>query len=116
MQHRSDWLRERDPELYKGHLQFFGKQGQPVETIDTYDGCPDAETFAREYAYRHKPVLMRGCARTLPAFKWTDETMRAKADPDWHPTQELQANSSPGPNPSPNANPNPNPNPNRTVY
>ena len=92
MQHRSDWLRERDPELYKGHLQFFGKQGQPVETIDTYDGCPDAETFAREYAYRHKPVLMRGCARTLPAFKWTDETMRAKADPDWHPTQELQKN------------------------
>jgi len=88
----TDYLRTEDPENYKGHLQFFGKQGQPRVPIDIVEGCLDGATFLKEYTYKHKPVLMKGCAFEMEAVdKWTDEYfLKHKDVREWTPIVETQ--------------------------
>ena len=61
----------------QGHLQPIGKQGPRLGSISQIDGFPNAETFYREYVRESRPLLMRGAALSLPAFKeWTDDNLK----------------------------------------
>lgn len=86
----SDDLRETQPELYKGHLEFLGLQGQPFTEVEYFDGCPNGARFAERYVYKHKPAVFRGCALSQPALKWTEEMLKRKASETWSPLQETQ--------------------------
>eukprot|EP00466_Bigelowiella_natans_P015111 jgi/Bigna1/126416/aug1.2_g1124 len=86
-------LREQDPQKYKGHLDYFGKQGQVDPGIEEVEGCMEPDVFLKEYVYRHKPVVMRGCMHMdggLPD-KWTDEYfMSFEEIRAWKPIVETQ--------------------------
>ncbi len=85
-------LAEQDPERYRGHLDYFGRQGQPDPGIDIVEGCIPGPEFLERYVYRHKPVLMRGCGWEMPALeRWTDEYFSATPElREWTPIVETQ--------------------------
>ena len=71
-----------------GHLEFLGRQGQRIERVAEVQGCLSPEDFLKNYVYRHKPVVQRGCMKPTP--RWTDAYLRSCADPEWETTQEFQ--------------------------
>lgn len=62
-----------DPSKWKGHLQPLGAAAEkkPVESMN---GFPSPEDFFDDYLGTHTPLLMRGAAKTSPAFNlWSDD-------------------------------------------
>ncbi|EDV25232.1 Lysine-specific demethylase 8 [Trichoplax sp. H2] len=57
----------------KGHLQPLGQAGPLIESAQV-DGFPSMKTFFNEYVWKSVPLVMKGAAKTFPAFQsWTDE-------------------------------------------
>ncbi|GAB5363532.1 hypothetical protein AAMO2058_000891300 [Amorphochlora amoebiformis] len=88
----SHHLKQENPIQYKGHLEFFGQQGQQRTEIDTIEGCLEGPEFLRKYVYKHKPVLMKGCANAISATNlWSDEYFLSRKDMrEWMPIVETQ--------------------------
>jgi len=74
----------------------YGNQGQKTNQAEEIGGdldkCPSAADFIKNYAVRHKPVVLRGCASHFPSVKkWHDiEYLRNITSPDWYPIIETQ--------------------------
>ena len=57
-----------------GHLKPFGAHRPPEGDIDSLDAFPDPKTFYEKYVKVGRPVVFKGAAKGIPAFKrWTDE-------------------------------------------
>ena len=64
-----------------GHLKRFG-EGRPSVAVDALEGYPDTRTFTERYVRASRPVLMRGAARSSPAFtRWSDAYFLSLAVP-----------------------------------
>jgi len=60
--------------LPPGHLKPFGAHRPAEGDVDSLDALPDPKTFFEKYLKIGKPVLFRGAAKKIPAFKlWTDK-------------------------------------------
>ena len=57
-----------------GHLEPFGGHRPAEGDVDSLNAFPDPKTFFEKYVKVGKPVLFRGAAKGIPAFKlWTDK-------------------------------------------
>ena len=57
-----------------GHLKPLGAHRPPEGDIDSLDAFPDPKTFYEKYVKVGRPVVFKGAAKGIPAFKrWTDE-------------------------------------------
>ncbi|KAI0221585.1 hypothetical protein LSAT2_027102 [Lamellibrachia satsuma] len=62
-----------------GHLEPFGGHRPAEGDVDSLDAFPDPKTFFEKYVKVGKPVLFRGAAKGIPAFKlWTDKYLAEK--------------------------------------
>jgi len=60
--------------LPPGHMKPFGAHRPAEGDVDSLDAFPDPKTFFEKYLKIGKPVLFRGAAKKIPAFKlWTDK-------------------------------------------
>ena len=58
---------------HPGHLKPIGS-GFPQSDIDFYHGFPPLKTFVEDYLKKNKPLLMKGAAKSYPAYqKWSDD-------------------------------------------
>lgn len=58
---------------HPGHLKPIGT-GFPIFDIESYQGFPPLKTFAEDYLKKNRPLLMKGAAKSYPAFKkWSDD-------------------------------------------
>ena len=54
-----------------GHLQQLGAHREPTEEVTVLDYVPNSVDFYEKFVRTRKPVLMRGAAKSMPAFtKW----------------------------------------------
>ncbi|XP_014661936.1 PREDICTED: jmjC domain-containing protein 7-like isoform X2 [Priapulus caudatus] len=61
----------------RGHLEPLGSHGPPTGKLDIVDNVPSPPEFYQRYVRPSKPVVLKGAARSLPAFQlWTDEYLR----------------------------------------
>ncbi len=82
-------LRDTDPKRFAGHLGPFGEQGQVDPGVTEVQGCIGAKEFMREYVFRHKPVVMRGCGLEVRATSlWTPEYFLSDELRTWKPLIE----------------------------
>ena len=64
-------------EVPVGHLLPFGEHRPAEGSIDVEDGLIDPEMFYNQYFKEKKPVLFKGGAKNMPAFKlWNDDYLR----------------------------------------
>ncbi|EDV25230.1 uncharacterized protein TRIADDRAFT_56963 [Trichoplax adhaerens] len=62
-----------DYSLKIGHLKPFGEAGSKVE-VQQIDGFPTMKTFFQDYWAKSKPFIMKGAAKSYPAFTlWSDD-------------------------------------------
>merc|ERR1712216_177457 len=72
-----------------GHLLPLGAHRDPEGIVEAIDGFPSAHEFYNKYIQTSKPVLMRGAAKTLKAYKlWTDEHMSRTYGDAWVEVEE----------------------------
>ena len=65
---------DEDP---RGHLKPLGSHQPPEGTIDSVEGYLNPDVFYKNHIRASKPVLFKGAAHTLPAFKlWNDDYLR----------------------------------------
>ena len=61
------------PRVPAGHLKPLGSHRQAEGFIESVAGFPHPEEFYNKYVAASKPVLFKGAAKDLPAYKlWTD--------------------------------------------
>lgn len=71
-------------ERAEGHMDAFGRQGQPQLRMDEVSGCLASPTFLAKYVRLQRPVVMRGCARAHPAAtRWARDEWLASIAGDW---------------------------------
>lgn len=60
-----------------GHLQPLGSHQPPSGSIESSEVVPGPREFFEENVRPGKPLLLRGAAKSMPAFsKWTDGYLR----------------------------------------
>ena len=61
----------------KGHLERLGNQGPKQGHIEVLDALPSPVEFFENYIVPGKPVVFKGAAKPMPAFKnWNDEYLK----------------------------------------
>ncbi|XP_071964354.1 bifunctional peptidase and (3S)-lysyl hydroxylase Jmjd7-like [Antedon mediterranea] len=62
-----------------GHLQPLGSHRPAEPGIDTVEAIPHPKQFYEDYVNKGKPLLMRGAASSMPAFRlWNDDFLKEK--------------------------------------
>lgn len=62
---------------YVGHLMPLGHQRPAEGDVETISGFPDAKTFFSDFVHQSEPVIFKGAARHIPAYKlWTDNYLK----------------------------------------
>ncbi|KAK2159673.1 hypothetical protein LSH36_148g02021 [Paralvinella palmiformis] len=62
-----------------GHLMPLGQQRLPEGSVHKVIGFPDAKRFFDDYVQQNEPVVFKGAANHIPAFKlWTDTYLNEK--------------------------------------
>ncbi|KAI0242746.1 Lysine-specific demethylase JMJ30 [Lamellibrachia satsuma] len=62
-----------------GHLLPLGAHRPAEGDVDAVDGFLDPHTFYRDYVVASRPVVFKGAARGIPAYKlWTDTYLKEK--------------------------------------
>lgn len=60
-----------------GHLMPLGQQRLPEGSVHKVIGFPDAKRFFDDYVQQNEPVVFKGAANHIPAFKlWTDTYLK----------------------------------------
>lgn len=68
---------DAQPEHPKGHLEPLGSHRPPEGTIQTVNGFLDPKEFYTNHVLGSKPVLFKGAAHDLPAYKlWSDTYLK----------------------------------------
>ncbi|CAH1797094.1 unnamed protein product [Owenia fusiformis] len=72
-----------------GHLKPLGSHMPPESSVDELQVLPTSEIFHKEYVKPGKPLIFKGAAKLMPAFKlWTDDYLSSQFG-DWDVEVEM---------------------------